>query len=54
MVQVADVAGTAAHAERLGGTVVVAPNKLDDGTVVAYLTDLHGSMFALSSPAPDS
>jgi uncharacterized protein len=32
--------------------VVVAPNKLDDGMVVAYLTDPHGSMFALFSPAP--
>ncbi len=53
VVQVADVAGAAAQAERLGGTVVVAPNKLDDGTVVAYLTDPHGSMFALSSPPPD-
>jgi predicted enzyme related to lactoylglutathione lyase len=53
VVQVADVAAAATQAERLGGTVVVAPNKLDGGTVVAYLTDPNGSMFALSSPAPD-
>ena len=52
VVQVADVAATAAQAERLGGKVVVAPNKLDDGMVVAYLTDPDGSMFALFSPAP--
>jgi uncharacterized protein len=52
VVQVADVAATAAQAEQLGGKVVVAPNKLDDGMVVAYLTDPHGSMFALFSPAP--
>jgi uncharacterized protein len=48
---VADVAATAARAEQLGGKVVVAPNKLDDGMVVAYLTDPDGSMFALFSPA---
>ena len=53
VVQVTDVAAAAAQAERLGGQVVVAPNKLDDGTVVAYLTDPDGSMFALSSPPPD-
>ena len=52
VVRVADVAATAAQAEQLGGKVVVAPNKLDDGMVVAYLTDPHGSMFALFSPAP--
>jgi len=54
VVQVADVAATAARAEELGGKVVVAPNKLDGGMVVAYLTDLNGSMFALFSPAPES
>ena len=53
-VPVADVAGTAGQAEQLGGKVVVAPNKLDDGMVVAYLTDPHGSMFALFSPEPAS
>ncbi len=53
VVQVADVAAAAAHAERLGGKVVVAPNKLDDGTVVAYLTDPDRNMFGLSSPPPD-
>ena len=52
VVRVADVAATAAQAEQLGGKVVVAPNKLDDGMVVAYLTDPDGSMFALFSPAP--
>jgi predicted enzyme related to lactoylglutathione lyase len=52
VVQVADVAATAARAEQIGGKVVVAPNKLDDGMVVAYLTDPNGSMFALFSPAP--
>ena len=54
VVQVTDVAATAARAEGLGGKVVVAPNKLDDGMVVAYLTDPNGSMFALFSPAPQS
>jgi len=54
VVQVTDVAATAARAEELGGKVVVAPNKLDDGMVVAYLTDPNGSMFALFSPAPQS
>jgi len=52
VVQVADVAATAARGEELGGKVVVAPNKLEDGMVVAYLTDPNGSMFALFSPAP--
>jgi predicted enzyme related to lactoylglutathione lyase len=51
---VADVAANAARAEELGGKVVVAPNKLDDGMVVAYLTDTNGSLFALFSPAPQS
>ena len=51
VVHVADVAATAARAEELGGKTVVAPNKLDDGMVVAYLTDPNGSLFALFSPA---
>jgi uncharacterized protein len=54
VVQVADVAATAGRAEELGGKVVVAPNKLDDGMVVAYLTDPNGSLFALVRPAPQS
>jgi uncharacterized protein len=52
-VRVADVAATAAQAEKLGGKIVVAPNKLDDGMVVAYLTDPNGSLFALFSPKPE-
>jgi hypothetical protein len=43
----------AVQAERLGGKVVVAPNKLEDGMVVAYLTDRNGSLFALFSPRPE-
>ena len=54
VVKVADVAATAAQAEELGGKVVVAPNRLEDGMVVAYLTDPHGSLFALFSPRPES
>jgi hypothetical protein len=54
VVQVADVAATAAQAEELNGKVVVAPMTLDDGMVVAYLTDPNGSMFALFSPKPVS
>ena len=50
VVQVADVAATAARAEQLGGKIVVAPNTLDDGMVVAYLNDPNGSFFALFSP----
>jgi uncharacterized protein len=53
VVQVADVAATTAQAEELGGKVVVAPMVLEDGMVVAYLTDPNGSMFALFSPTPD-
>jgi uncharacterized protein len=53
VVRVTDVAATAARAEELGGKVVVAPNKLADGTAVAYLADPGGSLFALFSPAPD-
>src|SRR5262249_57329101 len=52
VVQVADVAATAAPSEELGGKVVVAPMELGDGMVVAYLTDPNGSMFALFSPKP--
>ena len=54
VVRVADVAATAARTEELGGKVVVAPMTLDDGMVVAYLTDPNGSMFALFSPKPGS
>ena len=54
VVQVADVAATTAQAEELGGKVVAAPMALEDGMVVAYLTDPNGSMFALFSPKPDS
>jgi hypothetical protein len=54
VVKVADVAATAARTEELGGKVVVAPMTLDDGMVVAYLTDPNGSMFALFSPKPES
>jgi uncharacterized protein len=53
VVRVADVAATAARAEELGGKVVVAPNKLDDGMAIAYLTDPNGSLFALVSPRPE-
>jgi predicted enzyme related to lactoylglutathione lyase len=53
VVQVADVAATAAQAEELGGKIAVAPNTLDDGMVVAYLTDPNGSLFALFSPKPE-
>jgi uncharacterized protein len=52
VVQVADVAVTAARTEALGGKVVVAPMELEDGMVVAYLTDPNGSMFALFSLKP--
>jgi len=52
VVQVADVAATAARSEELGGKVVVAPMELGDGMVVAYLTDPNSSMFALFSPKP--
>ena len=50
VVQVAYVAATATRTEELGGKIVVAPMELDDGMVVAYLTDLNGAMFALFSP----
>ena len=53
VVRVADVAATAARTKELGGTVVVEPIKMDDGMVVAYLTDPNGSMFALFSPRPE-
>ncbi len=52
VVQVADVASTAAQTEELGGKVVVAPMELEDGMVVSYVTDPNGSMFALFSPKP--
>lgn len=54
VVQVADVAATAARTEELGGKVVVAPMTMEDGMVIAYLTDPDGSMFALFSPGPAS
>jgi uncharacterized protein len=50
VVRVADVAATAARTKELGGTVVVEPMKMEDGMMVAYLTDPNGSMFALFSP----
>ena len=53
VVRVADVAASAAQAEELGGKVVVAPMTIQDGMVVAYLTDPNGSMFALFSPKPE-
>jgi predicted enzyme related to lactoylglutathione lyase len=52
VVLVADVAATATRAEELGGKIVVAPMTLQDGMVVAYLTDPNGSMFSLFSPRP--
>src|ERR1700690_1271847 len=39
VVQVEDVAATAARTEELGGKVVVAPMTLEDGMKIAYLTD---------------
>lgn len=54
VVGVDDVAATAARSEELGGKIVVAPMTLEDGMVVAYLTDPHGAMFALFSPRPAS
>ncbi len=53
MVQVEDVAATAARTEELGGKVVVAPMTMEDGMSIAYLTDPSGSMFALFSPKPE-
>jgi uncharacterized protein len=53
VVQVADVAATAARAEELGGKIVVAAKTLDDGMAVAYLADPNGSLFALFSPKPE-
>jgi uncharacterized protein len=50
VVQVPDVAATAARTGELGGKVVVGPIELDGGMVVAYLTDPSGAMFALFSP----
>ena len=52
VVKVDDVAATCAHAEQLGGKVVVAPMTTGDGMVVGYLTDPNGSLFALFSPKP--
>ncbi len=54
VVQVDDVAATAARSEELGGKIVVAPMTLEDGMAVAYLTDPHGAMFALFSPRSGS
>ena len=53
VVQVADVSVTCAQAEELGGKIVVAPKKLDDGMAIAYLADPNGSLFALFSPKPE-
>ena len=53
VVRVADVAATAARTKELGGTVVVEPIKMEDGMVVAYVSDPNGSMFALFSPRPE-
>ena len=53
VVRVADVPASARQAEELGGKVIVAPMPMDDGMVVAYLTDPNGSMFALYSQ-PDA
>lgn len=53
VVKVADVAATAERAAELGGKVAVPPMTMDDGMVVAYLTDPDGSMFALFSPRPE-
>mgnify|MGYP001236563491 CR=1 FL=1 len=53
VVKVADVAATAARAEELGGKIVVAPMKLEDGMSVAYLADPNGSLFSLFSPRPE-
>jgi predicted enzyme related to lactoylglutathione lyase len=53
VVRVADVAATSARTKELGGTVVVEPIKMEDGMVVAYVSDPNGSMFALFSPRPE-
>jgi hypothetical protein len=50
VVQVEDVAATAARTEELGGKVIVAPITMEDGMAIAYLTDPNGAMFALFSP----
>jgi uncharacterized protein len=54
VVRVADVAATAARTKELGGAVVAGPITTEDGMVVAYVTDPHGSMFALFSPRPEA
>ena len=54
VVRVADVAATTTRTKELGGTVVAGPITMEDGMVVAYLTDPNGSMFALFSPRPEA
>jgi hypothetical protein len=51
VVQVADVAATAARTKDLGGKVAVAPMNLPDGMVVAYLTDPMAACSPCSAPS---
>ena len=52
VVQVEDVAATAARTEELGGKVVVAPMTMEDGMNIAYLTDPNGSHVRPVQPRP--
>ena len=51
-VQVDDVAATCAHAEALGGKVLVPPTEVADGDVVfAQLLDTNGNQIGIWRPS---
>jgi predicted enzyme related to lactoylglutathione lyase len=50
-VEVADVGALVAKAEKLGGKLVIPPQKLPDGDEMAVITDLEGIPVGLFKPA---
>jgi uncharacterized protein len=52
-VEVDDVAGYVAEATRLGGKVVIPPQKFPDGDEMAVILDLEGIPVGLFKPADD-
>lgn len=51
-VMVGDVAATCSKVEKLGGTIVVEPQKVPTGLVFAHIRDADGNQLGVYSPPP--
>ncbi|MEY7973686.1 VOC family protein [Saccharomonospora xinjiangensis] len=53
VIEVADVEDTVRRATEAGGTVVISPTRIEQGTHFAYLRDPAGLLFAVATPVAE-